>query len=95
MATANGTPQVKYQLRFKANYISCIVRINNVFVYNTRDNIKVPKQLSFGQDITQYLDQGENELSILATNLTEYIPPHRIEQENYTIYENKTNLINP
>ena len=80
MATENKTPQVKYQLRFKANYIPCIVRINNVFIYNTRDNIKVPKQLSFGQDITQYLNEGENELSIHATNIVKYISANNIDQ---------------
>ena len=80
MATEQNTPQVKYQLRFKANYIPCVVRINNVFIYDTYNSEKIPKQLSFGQDITQYLDQGKNELSILATNIAEYIPSHRIEQ---------------
>lgn len=80
IAMEKNTPQVKYQLRFKANYIPCIVRINDVFVYNTRDNIKVPKQLSFGQDITQYLDQGNNVLSIEATNIVKYISANNIDQ---------------
>ncbi len=82
-AEEQDTPQVKYQLHFKANYISCIVRINGVFVYSTYDTVgkgKNPIQISFGQDITQYVDQGENELSIEATNIAEYIPSHRIEQ---------------
>lgn len=83
LATEKNTSQVKYQLRFKANYISCIVRINGVFVYSTYDSVgknNNPIQISFGQDITQYLDQGVNELSIEATDIAEYIPSKRIEQ---------------
>ncbi|MHC5225600.1 hypothetical protein [Ignatzschineria sp. LJL83] len=83
IAMEKNNPQVKYQLRFKANYISCIVRINDVFVYSTYDSVgknNDPIQISFGQDITQYLDQGVNQLSIQADNMAEYIPSHRIEQ---------------
>lgn len=81
IAMEKNNPQVKYQLRFKANNIPCLVRINDVFVYNTRDTGNaIPGQISFGQDITQYLDQGQNMLSIEATNLAEYINSKRIEQ---------------
>ncbi|MHC5224726.1 hypothetical protein [Ignatzschineria sp. LJL83] len=35
---------------------------------------------SFGQDVTQYLNQGDNELSISAINVAEYIPSSKIDQ---------------
>ncbi|MGL4674944.1 MAG: hypothetical protein ACRCXK_08800, partial [Wohlfahrtiimonas sp.] len=76
----NNNHQVRYQLQFKANHIHCLVRINGIYVYDTYDSVGNvdPIQLSFGHGVTEFLNQGENELLIKATNFSEYISSNEI-----------------
>lgn len=72
--------QVRYQLQFKANHIHCLIRVNGIYVYDTYDSVgnTDPIQLSFGHGITEFLNQGKNELLVEATSFVEFIPKSEI-----------------
>lgn len=79
-AKENNASQVRYQMMFKTNYIQCVVRINDVFIYDTYDSVGSdnPIQLSFGQGVTEFLNRGKNTLSVEVSNMAEYIPAREI-----------------
>jgi len=71
IAMANQTfPKVMYNMQLRAHNISCEARLNGLYLYFTKG---VPKLLSMGQQISEYMDEGDNIISFKAMNISEAV----------------------
>ncbi|MHC5225726.1 hypothetical protein [Ignatzschineria sp. LJL83] len=71
---------VTYYMKFKANGMRCLLTINDVYIYSpVQHSPKIPRLVSLGHGVTEYLQQGENTVSVILSNNAEYIPKSEIE----------------
>lgn len=70
-----ATP-VTYYMKFKANQMKCYLYINDVYIYHTEG---IPRLISFGHGVTEYLQQGKNIVTLFVDNGAEYIPASEID----------------
>lgn len=71
----HATEVPRYWIQYKMNNIHCIVRLNGTFLYSTmKGDGKNVVNTTFGHTMGEMLDQGENEVEILAYNLANMSP---------------------
>ncbi len=74
MAQGNQTT-VHYQMMFKVNNMSCEAKLNGMYLAHTDDltDASIPKQVSFTQSISQYMNEGKNILTLEGHNAAPYV----------------------
>lgn len=74
---------VSYDVSYKVNNMTCISTVNEAIIMNTLKLIrskKLPVLFSYSINISQYIDEGNNEFKILVDNAHQFLTPAQIEQ---------------
>lgn len=71
MSMAQAIDIPRYWVQYQMNNMHCTIRLNGVYLYSTIGKSRTVINKTFGHTIGEVLDQGENELEILAHNLAD------------------------
>lgn len=73
---------VSYDVSYKANQMTCISRLNEATIFDTISLVGVgkgqPVLLNYGVNISQYIDEGQNEFKVLVDNAHKFLTPEQI-----------------
>lgn len=77
IATAKEN-NVQYYMSFKVHQMKCRVELNGLYLIDTFDlpqnpRTTMPEMLSMGHMVGEFVNKGTNTLSILSSNLAEYV----------------------
>ena len=70
MAYSNNT-SVSYYMTVAVNNMQCTGRLNGMYLFS--EVLPIPKRISFGHTISEYVDEKENILTLDVNNIAEYV----------------------
>ena len=70
----NQKSRPHYQMMLKVNNMSCVIKLNGMYLMDTMDiTSKVPQLISLSQAISEYMNEGINTLTLEGINEAPYV----------------------
>ena len=97
MANAGERSLVSYDITYKINYMTCVTDLNDLTLF---DSVAVvgkkgkPVLFNYSVDITQYIDEGDNQFKVLVDNAHQFLTPEQVDQA-YCDMSVKASALNP
>lgn len=69
-----------YYMQMKAHLMYCEVRLNDMYLFNTLQQTRdIPEFITMGQQISEYINQGKNNITLRADNVSIDLTSKEIE----------------